>query len=99
MLPTVIAGVALPTLVVATVLIATPVAFAEQPELFPEGTFNVDPYLAGEKTDPDDAEEKARLSATYCDRFGPDYVLVEGTTTCIRVGGHVQMDVYIRGRQ
>lgn len=79
-------------------LVATPAA-AEQPELFPEGTFNVDPYLAGEKADPDDAEEKARLSAMYCDRYGPDYVLVAGTTTCIRVDGHVQMDVYIRGRR
>ncbi len=74
-------------------------AAAEETELFPEGTFNVDPYLAGEKTDPDEAEEQARLSAMYCDRFGPDYVLVAGTTTCIRVGGHVQMDVYIRGRR
>lgn len=98
MLPTVIAGVALPTLVVAAVLIATPAA-SEEGELFPEGTFNVDPYLAGKEEDANDAEEQARLSATYCDRFGPDYVLVEGTTTCIRVGGHVQMDVYIRGRQ
>lgn len=98
MLPTVIAGVALPTLAVAAVLIATPAA-SEEAELFPEGTFNVDPYLAGKEEDTDDAEEQARLSATYCDRFGPDYVLVAGTTTCIRVGGHVQMDVYIRGRQ
>lgn len=79
-------------------LAATPAA-AEQPELFPEGTFNVDPYLAGETDGAEDAEEQARLSATYCDRFGPDYVLVAGTTTCIRVDGHVQMDVYIRGRR
>lgn len=98
MLPTRIARVALPTLGVAAVLTATPAA-SEQPELFPEGTFNVDPYLAGKEDDADDAEEQARLSATYCDRFGPDYVLVAGTTTCIRVGGHVQMDVYIRGRR
>lgn len=97
-MPPSLATAALPMLVAAAALLVAP-ARAEQPELFPEGTFNVDPYLAGEKTDPDDAEEKARLSATYCDRFGPDYVLVEGTTTCIRVGGHVQMDVYIRGRQ
>jgi hypothetical protein len=74
-------------------------ALAEQPDLFPEGTFDVDPYLAGGKDDADDTEEQARLSAMYCDRFGPDFVLVEGTTTCIRVGGHVQMDVYIRGRR
>jgi len=79
-------------------LVAAPAA-AEQPELFPEGTFNVDPYLAGEPDDADDAEEQARLSAEYCDRYGPDYKLVAGTTTCIRVGGHVQMDVYIRGRR
>jgi len=74
-------------------------AAAEQPDLFPEGSFDVDPYLAGKKDDADDKEEQARLSAMYCDRFGPDYVLVAGTTTCIRVGGHVQMDVYIRGRR
>lgn len=98
-LPTSIAGVALRMSVVAAVLMAAPGAFAEETELFPEGTFNVDPYLAGKEDDADDAEEQARLSATYCDRFGPDYVLVAGTTTCIRVGGHVQMDVYIRGRR
>jgi hypothetical protein len=97
-MPPSLATAALPMLVIAAALMAVP-ARAEQPELFPEGTFNVDPYLAGDKADPDDAEEKARLSATYCDRYGPDYVLVEGTTTCIRVGGHVQMDVYIRGRR
>jgi len=46
-----------------------------------------------------DAEAQKKLSATYCDMYGPDYELVPGTTTCIRVGGHVQMDVYIRGRR
>ena len=46
-----------------------------------------------------DAEAEDQLSASYCDAYGPDYELVPGTTTCIRVGGHVQMDVYIRGRR
>ena len=49
----------------------------------------------------DEADKEAadRLSAAYCDIYGPGYELVPGTTTCIRVGGHVQMDVYIRGRR
>jgi hypothetical protein len=46
-----------------------------------------------------DDEADARISASYCDAYGPDYELVPGTQTCIRVGGHVQMDVYIRGRR
>ena len=46
-----------------------------------------------------DAEAEDQLSASYCDAYGPDYELVPGTTTCIKVGGHVQMDVYIRGRR
>ena len=45
----------------------------------------------------DDAEAEDQLSASYCDAYGPDYELVPDTTTCIKVGGHVQMDVYIRG--
>ena len=88
----------LAALLAALLLTAAP-ALAEQPELFPEGTFDVDPYLAGQQDDPDESEEQARLSAMYCDRFGPDFVLVAGTTTCIRTGGHVQMDVYVRGRR
>lgn len=49
----------------------------------------------------DDADKTAedQLPPTYCDAYGPDYELVPGTTTCIKVGGHVQMDVYIRGRR
>ena len=34
----------------------------------------------------------------YCDRYGPDYVLVEGTTTCIKATGYIQLDVYTRSR-
>ena len=54
---------------------------------------------AADVDDDADREAKDRLSAAYCDMYGPDYELVPGTTTCIRVGGHVQMDVYIRGRR
>ncbi len=50
-------------------------------------------------TEKADDEANARISAAYCDRFGVGYELVPGTQTCIKVGGHVQMDVYIRGRR
>jgi hypothetical protein len=70
-------------------------AAAEEFELFPEGTFNPDPRAATNKDDTVDAEEALR-SAMYCDQYGPDYTLVPGTTTCIKVGGHVQVDVYVR---
>ena len=73
-------------------------AAAEEIALFPEGTFNVDPRAAPRKDDEADAEEKALRSAMYCDRYGPGYVLVEGTTTCIRASGYIQLDVYTRGR-
>ena len=72
-------------------------AAAEEIELFPEGTFDADPRAAPENED-DDAEEKALQSAMYCDRYGPDYVLVEGTTTCIKATGYIQLDVYTRSR-
>jgi hypothetical protein len=55
------------------------------------------PPSKAEETDDQDAD--ARVSASYCDAYGPGYELVPGTETCIRVGGHVQMDVYIRGRR
>ena len=54
---------------------------------------------AADVDDGADAEAEDQLSASYCDAYGPDYELVPGTTTCIKVGGHVQMDVYIRGRR
>lgn len=74
-------------------------AAAEEFELFPEGTFNPDPRAPPEKDDAADAEEEALRSAMYCDQYGPDFTLVPGTTTCIKVGGHVQVDVYMRSRR
>jgi hypothetical protein len=71
-------------------------AAAEEFELFPEGTFDADPRAAPNNDDAAEAEEQALRSATYCDQYGPDYTLVPGTTTCIKVGGHVQVDVYMR---
>jgi hypothetical protein len=72
-------------------------AVAEEIDLFPEGTFNVDPRAAPKKDDEADAEERALRSAAYCDRYGPGYVLVEGTTTCIRASGYIQFDAYVGG--
>ncbi len=72
-------------------------AAAEEIELFPEGTFDTDPRAAPKKDESADAEEEALRNATYCDQYGPDYVHVEGTTTCIQATGHVQFDVYVRG--
>jgi hypothetical protein len=69
-------------------------AAAEEIELFPEGTFDADPRAAS-KDDGSDAEEQARLSEMLCDRYGPDYTLVAGTTTCINATGHVRIDVYV----
>lgn len=71
---------------------------AEEIELFPEGTFDADPRAAKDKDDSSDADDEALRSATYCDRYGPDYVLVAGTTTCIKATGYIQLDVYTRGR-
>lgn len=71
---------------------------AEEIELFPEGTFDADPRKATDKDDESDAKEQALRSAMYCDRYGPDYVLVEGTTTCIKATGYIQFDVYTRSR-
>ena len=71
---------------------------AEEIDLFPEGTFNADPRAAASKDDASDAEEQALRSAMYCDRYGPDYVLVEGTKTCIKATGYIQLDVYTRSR-
>lgn len=71
-------------------------AGAEEFELFPEGTFDADPRAATKTDDTADAEEQALRSATYCDQYGPDYTLVSGSTTCIKVGGHIQVDVYTR---
>lgn len=71
---------------------------AEEIDLFPEGTFDADPRAATSKDDASDAEEEALRSAMYCDRYGPDYVLVEGTTTCIKATGYIQLDVYTRSR-
>jgi len=85
-------------LVAAIALLSSVAGFAvaEEIELFPEGTFDADPRAATEKDDTVDAEEQALRSATYCDRYGPDYTLVPGTATCIRVDGHFQVDVYTR---
>jgi hypothetical protein len=74
------------------------IAGAEEIELFPEGTFDTDPRAAANRDDASDTEEKALRSAMYCDRYGPDYVLVEGTTTCIKATGYIQLDVYTRSR-
>jgi hypothetical protein len=73
-------------------------AAAEEIELFPEGTFDADPRMATSKDDKADLEELALRSKMYCDRYGPDYVLVEGTTTCIKATGYIQLDVYTRRR-
>lgn len=83
------------SILVAFAAAGTLPVLAEEIDLFPDGTFNADPYLAGGKDDAADAEEQAIRSAMYCDRFGPGYTLVEGTKTCIKVGGHVQVDVYV----
>jgi len=72
-------------------------AASEEIELFPEGTFNVDPRATSKKDDSADAEAEALRNATYCDRYGPDYVHIKGTTTCIQATGHVQFDVYTKG--
>jgi hypothetical protein len=85
------AGIALLTALIGA-------AAAEEIELFPEGTFDTDPRAAPKQDDQTDAEEKALRSAMHCDRYGPDYVLVEGTTTCIRASGYIQLDVYTRRR-
>ena len=74
------------------------IAAAEEIDLFPEGTFDADPRAAEKQDDALDAEEQALRSATYCDRYGPDYVLIEGTTTCIKATGYIQLDVYTRSR-
>jgi hypothetical protein len=71
---------------------------AEEIDLFPEGTFDADPRAAASKDDASEAEAEALRSAMYCDRYGPDYVLVEGTTTCIKATGYIQLDVYTRSR-
>jgi hypothetical protein len=68
---------------------------AEEIDLFPEGTFDADPRAAASKDDASDAEDEALRSAMYCDRYGPGYTLVAGTTTCIKATGHVQVDVYV----
>lgn len=80
-------------------LFAAGVATAEEIDLFPEGTFDADPRAAASKDDASDAEEQARLSEMFCGRYGPDYTLVAGTTTCIKVNGHVQVDVYVGTRK
>lgn len=57
---------------------------------------------SGAAADVDDDAGKAaddQVTVSYCDAYGPDYELVPGTTTCIKVDGHVQMDVYVRGRR
>jgi hypothetical protein len=71
---------------------------AEEIDLFPEGTFDADPRAATKDDDSAEAEDEALRSAMYCDRYGPDYVLVEGTTTCIKATGYIQLDVYTRSR-
>jgi len=73
----------------------TGIAAAEEIELFPEGTFDADPYREKAKDDAEDAEEQALLSAAYCDRYGPGYTLVEGTKTCIKATGYFQFDVHV----
>lgn len=72
-------------------------AAAEEIELFPEGTFDTDPRAVPKKDESAGAEEEALRNATYCDQYGPNYVHVEGTTTCIQATGHVQFDVYVKG--
>lgn len=44
----------------------------------------------------DDAEAAARLAEMACAAHGPDFKPVPGTATCIKVGGHMQVDVYVR---
>ncbi len=60
-------------------------------------------FLAATASEPaadpkDDAEKEAeaRLSAMLCDRYGPDYKLVPGTMTCLKVNGYISVDVYGR---
>ena len=45
-----------------------------------------------------DAEKdaEARLSEMLCERYGPDYALVPGTMTCIKVNGYFSVDIYSR---
>ena len=31
-----------------------------------------------------------------CDRYGPDYKLVPGTMTCLKVNGYISVDIYSR---
>ncbi len=52
--------------------------------------------LAEEPAENDDAEAAARLAEMACAAHGPDFKPVPGTATCIKVGGHVQVDVYLR---
>jgi hypothetical protein len=46
-----------------------------------------------------ETDAEARLSAMLCDRYGPGYKLVPGTTTCVKVGGYISVDAYTRFRK
>ncbi|MEP0323015.1 hypothetical protein [Bauldia litoralis] len=52
--------------------------------------------LADDPAENDDAEAAARLAEMACAAHGPDFKPVPGTSTCIKVGGHMQVDVYVR---
>ena len=51
---------------------------------------------AGDSKDEADKDAEAQLSALLCDRYGPDYKLVPGTMTCLKVDGYISVDIYSR---
>lgn len=55
--------------------------------------------LADEQAAETEERADARLQEMACAAYGPGYEPVPGTTTCIKVGGHVQVDVYTQSRR
>jgi len=71
-------------------------AGADEIDILPSEIFDAP---SGQPAAEDDTDAQAKLSATYCDRYGPGYTLVPGTTTCIKASGYWSIDLYSRSRK
>jgi Porin subfamily len=77
-----------------SLLAAVAIASADEIDVLPPGVF--DAPEDGAAADSDASEAQAQISATYCDRYGPGYEQVPGTTTCIKASGYFSIDLYSR---
>ncbi|MCB1498441.1 MAG: porin [Bauldia sp.] len=84
-------------LVTFPLLAAVAVASADEIDVLPPDIFDVPHDRAA--VEDDNSSGEAQAVPTYCDRYGPGYEQVPGTTTCIKASGYFSVDVYSRSHR